>query len=112
MFRKITAVSLAVSFAGMASSGALMVLGGSFALQFRLLPVHKLFAPVFITAGLCHLFLNRGALAVYLKERAGLVTAAVLAIVLAAAYAANFDKNVDEEAGQVMDQIGQQVYGE
>lgn len=109
MFRKIVSVTMAAAFAAMASSGLLMLFSGSMAYQFRVHPVHKVFAVVMVTAGLCHLALNRGALKAYLKERAPLIAGVALALVMAAGYIAGFTRALDEEKGRVLDEIAGQM---
>ncbi len=109
MFRKIISVSMAAAFAAMASSGLLMLLNESLAYQFRVHPVHKVFAVVMVAAGLCHLFLNRAALKTYLRERGPLLAGAALILVMAAGYIAGFTRPFDEEKGRVLDEIAEQL---
>ncbi|OGR50407.1 MAG: hypothetical protein A2049_02980 [Elusimicrobia bacterium GWA2_62_23] len=112
MFRKIIGVTMAAAFMAMASSGLLMLLNESMAFQFRVHPVHKVFAVVLVAAGLCHLFLNRGALKAYLKERGPLLAFAALVLVMAAGYIAGFTRALDEDMGKALDEIARQVEGE
>lgn len=102
---------MAAAFLAMASSGLLMLLSASMAFQFRVQPVHKVFAVVMVTAGLCHLFLNRGALKVYLKERGPLIAGAALVLVMAAGYIAGFTRALDEDTGKALDEIAGQLKG-
>lgn len=111
MFRKMIGVTMAAAFLAMASSGLLMLFSASMAFQFRVQPVHKVFAVVMVTAGLCHLFLNRGALKVYLKERGPLIAGAALVLVMAAGYVAGFTRVLDEDMGQALDEIAGQLKG-
>lgn len=112
MFRKIVGVTMAAAFAAMASSGLLMLLNESLAFQFRVHPVHKVFAVVMVTAGLCHLFLNRAALRAYLKERGPLIAGVALVLVMAAGYIAGFTRVLDEEKGKVLDELAEQLEGD
>lgn len=111
MFRKIVSVTMAAAFAAMASSGLLMLLNESLAFQFRVHPVHKVFAVVMVTAGLCHLVLNRTALKNYLSERGPLIAGVALALVMAAGYIAGFTRALDEDAAKALDEIAEQVEG-
>jgi len=112
MFRKIVGVTMAAAFAAMASSGLLMLFSESMAFQFRVHPVHKVFAVVMVAAGLCHLFLNRAALRTYLKERGPLIAGVALVLVMAAGYIAGFTRTLDEDLGKTLDEIAKQVDGD
>jgi hypothetical protein len=103
MLRKIAAVSLAVSFVAMATSGIMMfvVEQPSFTLQMH--PVHKTFGLLMIAAAITHLSLNFRGLLAHLRTRSVAVYGSVLVALLVAAYGIAIQKTIPPELAQQMD---------
>jgi hypothetical protein len=103
MLRKIAAVSLAVSFVAMATSGIMMfvVEKPSFTLQMH--PVHKTFGLLMVAAAIAHLSLNFRGLVAHLRTRSVAVYASVLAALLVAAYGVAIQKAVPPDLARQMD---------
>ena len=101
--RKIAAVTLAVSFVAMATSGILMFVieRPSFTLQMH--PVHKTFGVLMIAAAVAHLSLNFRGLLAHLRTRSVAVYGSVLAALLVAAYGVAIHKTIPPELAQQMD---------
>ncbi|MDH4095637.1 MAG: DUF4405 domain-containing protein [Betaproteobacteria bacterium] len=103
MLRKIAAVSLAVSFVAMATSGIMMfvVEKPSFTLQMH--PVHKTFGLLMVAAALAHLSLNFRGLIAHLRTRSVAVYGSVLVALLVAAYGVAIQKTVPADLARQMD---------
>jgi cytochrome b561 len=101
--RKIAAVTLAVSFVAMATSGIMMyvVERPSFTLQMH--PVHKVFGILMIAAAVTHLSLNFRGLANHLKTRSIAVYGSVLVAALVILYGVAINKTIPPELAQQMD---------
>ncbi|MBM3353755.1 MAG: DUF4405 domain-containing protein [Betaproteobacteria bacterium] len=109
MMRKIAAVTLAVSFVAMATSGLMMfvVERPSFTIQMH--PVHKTFGILMVAAAIAHLSLNFRSLLAHLKTRSVAVYGGVLAALLVAAYGVAIHKTVPPELARQMDAAAAQA---
>ncbi len=87
MRRRLTAITLLVSFVAMATSGLLMFIVDKPSFTISMHPVHKLFGLVLIGAALSHIQLNARAIGAHLKERSAALVAAVLTTALVSTYA-------------------------
>lgn len=105
MLRKIAAVSLAVSFVAMATSGMLMffIEKPSFTIQMH--PVHKLFGLVMVAAVLVHVSLNLRGLLNHLKSRAVVLYACALVAALVLLYGVAVNNKLPAEMAAQMDAI-------
>ncbi|MEW6267155.1 MAG: DUF4405 domain-containing protein [Thermodesulfobacteriota bacterium] len=86
MPRRIVAVSLAVCFLGMATSGLMMFFVEQSSLAIHIRPVHKLIGLVMIVAASAHLRLNFRGLANHLKTRSMAIYGGVLVAALLLLY--------------------------
>ena len=111
MFRRIVAMAMLVSFVAMATSGAMMfvVERPSFTIQMH--PVHKLFGVLLIVAAVCHVYLNARSLGNHLRERSGLVVAAVLSVALMLLYGIAVNNTIPADLAQQMDAAAAKVEG-
>jgi hypothetical protein len=103
MLRKIAAISLAVSFLAMATSGLMMffIEKPSFTIQMH--PVHKLFGLLMIVAAVTHIFLNYRSLLNHLKAKSIAVYGGVLVVVLVLLYGVAVNNKVPENLANQMD---------
>ena len=111
MTRKITAASLFVAFIAMATSGLMMffVERPSFTIQMH--PVHKFFGLVMVAAAATHIWLNRSALAGYLKARRAALAAGALAFVLVILYGIAVNNPVPRDLASGMDALAEKAEG-
>ena len=103
MLRKIAAVSLAVSFVAMATSGVMMSLVEKPSFTIRMHPVHKLFGSVMVVAAIAHLTLNFRSLTNHLRTRAVAIFGGVLVVALVALYAVAINNKIPEKLAEQMD---------
>ncbi len=91
MLRKIAAISLAVSFLAMATSGLMMffIERPSFIIQMH--PVHKLFGLLMVVAAITHISLNYRALLSHIKTKSTAIYGGVLVVILVLLYGVNID---------------------
>ena len=68
MVRKLTAITLAVSFVAMSTSGLMMFVIEKPSFTIQMHPVHKLFGLILILAVISHLFFNYKSLLEYLRN--------------------------------------------
>lgn len=103
MVRKIAAISLAVSFLAMATSGLMMffIERPSFTIQMH--PVHKLFGLLMVVAAVTHISLNYRALLSHLKPRGAVIYAAVLGVVLVLLYGVAINNKLPQNIAEQMD---------
>jgi hypothetical protein len=82
VLRKIAAITLAVSFLAMATSGLMMffIEKPSFTIQMH--PVHKLFGLLMVVAAVRHISLNYRALLNHIKTKSTAIYGAALVIIL------------------------------
>ncbi len=109
MIRKITAITLLVSWIALASSGMLMLWMDQPSFTLRMHPVHKLFGVLLVIAVSVHIMLNRRALAAHLSTRAGWTTAVTLGVVLAITYTIVAFSHVPEELARPLDEAARLI---
>ena len=111
MFRKLTAITLLVSFVAMASSGLMMFVieKPSFTLQMH--PVHKNFGLIMIAAVIAHLSLNYRLLLKHLQAKASLIYTALLVALLVVLYSVSFMKDIPDDIAEPMDKLAEQAEG-
>jgi hypothetical protein len=103
MLRKIAAISLAVSFLAMATSGLMMffIEKPSFTIQMH--PVHKLFGFLMVVSAITHLSLNYRSLLNHLKTKSTAIYGSVLIVVLVLLYGVAINNKVPEDLANKMD---------
>lgn len=103
MIRKIAAITLAISFIAMATSGLMMffIEKPSFTIQMH--PVHKLFGLLMIVAAVTHISLNYRALFSHLKSRGSAIYGGVLVVFLVLLYGVAINNEVHEDLAKKMD---------
>lgn len=103
MIRKIAAISLAVAFLAMATSGLMMffIEKPSFTIQMH--PVHKVFGLIMVAAAIAHLSLNYRSLLNHLKTKSASIYGGVLVVVLVLLYGAAINNRVPEDLAETMD---------
>jgi hypothetical protein len=101
--RRISAISLAVSFLAMATSGLMMffIEKPSFTIQMH--PVHKLFGLIMIVAVIAHISLNYRALLNHLKTKSASIYGGVLVILLVLLYGVAINNKIPEDLAEKMD---------
>ncbi len=111
MTRKLTAAALFVTFIAMATSGLMMffVERPSFTIQMH--PVHKLFGLVMVASAALHIWLNRSALASYLKARRTALAAGALAFALVILYGIAVNNPVPQDLAVQIDELAQKAEG-
>ena len=112
MLRRIAAVSLAVSFVAMATSGILMYVIEKPSFTMQMHPVHKVFGILLIAAAVTHLSLNFRGLVNHLKTRSVAVYGSALVAVLVLLYGVAINKEIPPELAQQMDEAAAKVEGE
>lgn len=103
MLRKLAAISLAVSFFAMATSGLMMffVEKPSFTIQMH--PVHKLFGLLMVVAAITHISLNYRALFNHLKTKSIAIYGSVLVVLLVLLYGVVVNNELPEDLAKRMD---------
>jgi cytochrome b561 len=101
--RKIAAVTLAVSFVAMATSGIMMYIVEKPSFTIQMHPVHKVFGILLIAAAVTHLSLNFRGLVNHLKTRSIAVYGSVLVALLVVLYGVAVNKTIPPELAQQMD---------
>ena len=112
MLRKIAAVSLAISFVAMATSGIMMFVVEKPSFTIQMHPVHKVFGILMILAAVTHLSLNFRGLVNHLKTRSVAVYGSVLVAALVLLYGVAIQKEIPAELAKQMDEAAAQVEGE
>ena len=101
MIRKVTSVSLLVSFIAMSTSGTIMLVVSKPSFTMQMHPVHILFGLVLIVSVLAHLTLNYKSLLFYLKSKTPVL---VLTVLLVVAYGVALNKQIPENLASQMDE--------
>ena len=101
MIRKVTSVSLLVSFIAMSTSGTIMLVVSKPSFTMQMHPVHILFGLVLIVSVLAHLILNYKSLLFYLKSKTPVL---VLTVLLVVAYGVALNKQIPENLASQMDE--------
>jgi cytochrome b561 len=112
MLRRIAAVSLAVSFVAMATSGILMYVVEKPSFTMQMHPVHKVFGILLIAAAVTHLSLNFRGLVNHLKTRSIAVYGSALVAALVLLYGVAIQKEIPPELAKQMDEAAAKVEGE
>lgn len=112
MLRKIAAVSLAVSFVAMATSGLMMYVVEKPSFTIQMHPVHKVFGLLMVAAAVTHLTLNFRGLVNHLKTRSIAVYGSVLVAALVFLYGVAIQNEIPAQLAQQMDDAAAQVEGE
>jgi cytochrome b561 len=112
MLRKIAAVSLAVSFVAMATSGILMYVVEKPSFTMQMHPVHKVFGILLIVAAVTHLSLNFRGLVNHLKARSVALYGSALVAALVLLYGVAIQKEIPAELAKQMDEAAAKVEGE
>jgi cytochrome b561 len=112
MLRRIAAVSLAVSFVAMATSGILMFVVEKPSFTIQMHPVHKVFGILMIAAAVTHLSLNFRGLVNHLKTRSIAVYGSVLVAALVLLYGVAVYKEIPADLAQQMDEAAAKMEGE
>jgi cytochrome b561 len=107
--RKIAAVTLAVSFVAMATSGIMMYVVEKPSFTIQMHPVHKVFGILMIAAAVTHLSLNFRGLVTHLKTRSIAVYGSVLVALLVVLYGVAINKTIPPELAQQMDAAAAQA---
>src|SRR5512134_709687 len=101
--RKIAAVTLAVSFVAMATSGLMMYVVEKPSFTIQMHPVHKVFGLLMVAAAIAHLSLNFRGLLAHLRTRSVAVYGSALVAALVILYGVAINKTVPPELAQQMD---------
>lgn len=112
MLRRIAAVSLAVSFVAMATSGLMMYVVEKPSFTIQMHPVHKVFGLLMVAAAVTHLTLNFRGLVNHLKTRSIAVYGSVLVAALVLLYGVAIQNEIPAELAQQMDAAAAKVEGE
>ena len=112
MLRRIAAVSLAISFVAMATSGIMMFVVEKPSFTIQMHPVHKVFGVLLIAAALTHLSLNFRGLVNHLKTRSIAVYGSALVAALVLLYGVAINKEIPPDLAQQMDAAAAKVEGE
>lgn len=107
--RKFAAVTLAVSFVAMATSGIMMYVVEKPSFTIQMHPVHKVFGILMIAAAVTHLSLNFRGLLNHLKTRSIAVYGSVLVALLVLLYGVAVNKTIPPELAQQMDAAAAQA---
>lgn len=103
MLRKFAAISLAVSFLAMATSGLMMffIEKPSFTIQMH--PVHKLFGLLMVVAAITHISLNYRSLLNHLKTKSTVIYGSILVVLLVLLYGVAINNEVPKDLAKKMD---------
>ena len=112
MLRRIAAVSLAVSFVAMATSGLMMYVVEKPSFTIQMHPVHKVFGLLMVAAAVTHLSLNFRGLVNHLKTRSIAVYGSVLVAALVILYEVAIQNEIPAELAQQMEAAAEKVEGE
>jgi len=109
MLRKIAAVSLAVSFVAMATSGLMMFVIEKPSFTIQMHPVHKVFGLVMILAAITHLSLNFRGLINHLRTKSIAIYGSALVAALVLLYGIAINNEVPAELAEQMDAAAAKV---
>ena len=103
MLRKLAAVTLAISFIAMSTSGLMMffIEKPSFTIQMH--PVHKLFGLIMIVAVIAHVALNYRALFTHMKTKSVAIYGSFLVVLLVLLYGVALNNEVPDDLAEQMD---------
>ena len=109
MARQLFALTLAVSFLAMATSGMMMFFIETPSFTIQMHPVHKLFGLIMIIAVMGHLSFNYRAISNYLKTKAVSIYGGVLVMGLVLLYGVAANNQVPEEIAIPMDALAAEI---
>ena len=109
MLRKIAAVSLAVSFVAMATSGLMMFVIEKPSFTIQMHPVHKVFGLLMILAAITHLSLNYRGLINHLRTKSIALYGSALVAALVLLYGIAINNEVPAELAEQMDAAAAKV---
>ena len=109
MVRKIAAISLAVSFLAMATSGLMMFVVEKPSFTIQMHPVHKLFGLLMIAAAIAHIWLNYRGLLHHLKTRPVAIYGCVLVVLLVCLYGVVIYNKVPAGLAEKMDSAAESL---
>jgi len=109
MLRRIAAVSLAVSFVAMATSGLMMFVIEKPSFTIQMHPVHKVFGLVMILAAITHLSLNFRGLINHLRTKSIAIYGSALVAALVLLYGIAINNEVPAELAEQMDAAAAKV---
>ncbi len=111
MFRKLTAITLFISFIAMSTSGLMMYVieKPSFTLQMH--PIHKNFGLIMIAAVIAHLWFNYKSLLAYFKNQSTYAYTAVLVVLFVVLYGMAINNKVPLALAEPMDKLAEQAEG-
>lgn len=108
--RKIAAITLAVSFLAMSTSGMMMFVIEKPSFTIQMHPVHKLFGLLMIIAAVAHIFYNYRSLLNHLRSKSIAVYGGVLVFSLVVLYGVVAYNRVPPELAAKMDEAAEQVH--
>ena len=111
MIRKIAAISLAISFLAMATSGLMMFVIEKPSFTIQMHPVHKLFGLLMIVAAVTHISFNFKALLNHIKTKSASIYGSVLVVVLVLLYGVAMNNEVPDALAEQMDSAAAKVEG-
>jgi hypothetical protein len=103
MLRKFSAISLAVSFLAMATSGIMMFIIEKPSFTIQMHPVHKLFGLLMVVAAITHISLNYRSLFNHLKTKSAAIYGSVLVVFLVLLYGVAVNNNLPDDLAEKMD---------
>ncbi|MDG2060595.1 MAG: DUF4405 domain-containing protein [SAR86 cluster bacterium] len=109
MLRKITAITLAVSFVAMSTSGLMMFVIEKPSFTIQMHPVHKLFGLILILAVIFHLFFNYSSLLGYLSNKLNIIYGLFLVALLIVLYGVVLNNKVPDNLAQQMDNAAEEA---
>jgi len=109
MLRKLAAVSLAVSFVAMATSGLMMFVIEKPSFTIQMHPVHKVFGLLMILAAITHLSLNYRGLINHLRTKSIALYGSALVAALVLLYGIAINNEVPAELAEQMDAAAAKV---
>lgn len=102
MLRKFAAITLAVSFLAMSTSGLMMFVIEKPSFTIQMHPVHKLFGLLMIVSAIAHISFNYRALLNHMKSRAAAIYGSVLVVLLVLLYGLAVNNRVPPELAEKM----------
>ena len=111
MIRKIAAVTLAVSFLAMATSGLMMFVIEKPSFTIQMHPVHKLFGLIMVVAAVAHISLNLKPLLRHFKAKSMAAYGSVLVVLLVVLYGVVINNAVPDDLAKVMDEAAAKAEG-
>lgn len=109
MGRKIAAITLAISFLAMATSGMMMFVIEKPSFSIQMHPVHKLFGIIMIAAVIAHLSFNYRMLINYFKAKSMAIYGSALVVILVLLYGVVINNTIPTELAKQMDEAAAQV---